>query len=248
MWFWGAKCNINTPDSRDCEAPEATTPAQPVDLVDPISGAVPLGATQSTFPFRNSQLQDVPNNWDYTFRAGIFAGDYSGVAVGPDEKAWAIWTDSRNGRSSRNQLGRNPLCEQSDIFGALVSLTGDNGQGDGNGDNGANNRAGDLNAFATAQCPTASVDNGSHGGNGDHAYHGDKPRRQAAQALVDLGFPGTEEGRLRAALFRSLSRWPTSRSPRVKPPRPVRRLALGHAQYATAPRPVSAAWRCSSAR
>jgi hypothetical protein len=169
VWFFGAKCTVNTPDSRDCVAPEATTPPQPTGLVNPTSGTVPPGAAQSAFPFKNSQLQDVPNNWDYTFRAGVFAGDYSGVAAGSDQKAWAVWTDARNGRSSRNELGRNPLCEQSDIFGALVNLNGDNGQGDGNGSQNGNN--GNLNAFAVAQCPTAAVDDGSHGGNGDHKFH-----------------------------------------------------------------------------
>jgi hypothetical protein len=170
VWFWGAKCDVNTPDSRDCVAAEATTPAQPTGAVNPASGAVPLGAAQASFPFRNMQLQDVPNNWDYTFRAGIFAGDYSGVAAGADQKAWAVWTDSRNGRSSRNELGRNPACEQSDIFAAIANLNGDNGQGNGNGQN-DNGHSGDLNAFAVAQCPTAAVDDGSHGGNGDHKFH-----------------------------------------------------------------------------
>lgn len=26
------------------------------------------------------------------------------------------WTDARNGRSARNQPGRNPACEQADAF------------------------------------------------------------------------------------------------------------------------------------
>jgi hypothetical protein len=169
VWFFGAKCNVSTPDSRDCEAAEATTQPQPTGVVNPVSGAVPPGAAQATFPFKNLQLQDVPNNWDYTFRAGIFAGDYSGVTTTADGKAWAVWTDSRNGRSSRNELGRNPLCEQSDVFGALVSLTGDAGQANGQ-------QPGDLNAFASAQCPTAAVDDGSHGGNGDHDFHGSHRR------------------------------------------------------------------------
>jgi hypothetical protein len=168
VWFFGAKCNVSTPDSRDCEAAEATTQPQPTGVVNPLSGAVPPGAAQATFPFKNLQLQDVPNNWDYTFRAGIFAGDYSGVTTTADGKAWAVWTDSRNGRSSRNELGRNPACEQSDIFGALVSLTGDSGQ--------SNSQPGDLNAFASAQCPVAAVDDGSHGGNGDHDFHGSHRR------------------------------------------------------------------------
>ena len=58
----------------------------------------------------------MPSNWDYAFRAGVFAGDYDVVAIGPDNTAWATWTDARNGRSSKDQAGRNPACEQSDAF------------------------------------------------------------------------------------------------------------------------------------
>jgi hypothetical protein len=115
-------------------------------------------------------VQDVPSNWDYSFRAGIFAGDYSGVTVGPDEKAWALWTDTRNGRSSRNELGRNPLCEQSDVFAQTLDL-GSNGPA-GEDDQGPNRnaRVGDLNAWAVALCPTAQVDRDTV--SGDHRFHG----------------------------------------------------------------------------
>ena len=62
-----------------------------------------------------------PYNLDYTFRAGIFMGDYENVDIEADDAA-ASWTDARNGRSSGNstspnyQFGRNPSCEQSDAF------------------------------------------------------------------------------------------------------------------------------------
>jgi hypothetical protein len=169
VWFWGAKCRVDSPDSRDCVAPEAVSASQPTGPVNPTSGTVPLGGAQTAFPFRNAQLQDVPNNWDYAFRAGVFAGDYSGVTAGPDEKGWALWTDSRNGRSSRTQIGRNPACEQSDVFAQQVDLNGSSfGHGTGNG----NNSDGDLNAWAVALCPTQNVDRG--GRDGDHKYHRDK--------------------------------------------------------------------------
>jgi hypothetical protein len=66
----------------------------------------------------------VPSNFDYSFRAGIFAGDYNNVAVTPnDSKAYGFWTDARNGRSSGGpgggsgpQPGRNPICEQADVL------------------------------------------------------------------------------------------------------------------------------------
>jgi hypothetical protein len=60
------------------------------------------------FPFENFGISDSPYNWDYTFRAGIFAGDYENVTIGPDNRACALWTDARNGRSSRSQAVRNP--------------------------------------------------------------------------------------------------------------------------------------------
>jgi hypothetical protein len=172
VWFFGGSCAVNTPSSRDCVAPEAGTITQPTGPVNPASGQVPAGATQSAFPFRNVQLQDVPNNWDYTFRAGIFAGDYSGVTAGRDSTAWTIWTDARNGRSSRNELGRNPACEQSDVFGSPFSFNG-NGNDGSNG----NERAGDLNSWAVALCPAGGIDRGSR--EGDHRWHkSDNHRRR----------------------------------------------------------------------
>ena len=69
-------------------------------------------------------MSDVPSNYDYTFRAGIFAGDYESVAVSRN-RAHTLMTDARNGRSSGgpaggatfpSQPGRNPACEQSDVF------------------------------------------------------------------------------------------------------------------------------------
>jgi hypothetical protein len=68
-------------------------------------------------PYHNFGISDFPSNFDYTFRAGIFAGDYDVVAtVDDDTKVYAHFTDARNGRSSRQQSGRNPACEQSDVM------------------------------------------------------------------------------------------------------------------------------------
>ena len=97
-------------------------------------------------PFANGVISDVPHNLDYSFRAGIFMGDYNAVAYtnipgdsrrnGDDDDdngdgnrghsgttALGFWTDSRNGRGSGNptnpetyQPGRNPPCEQADVF------------------------------------------------------------------------------------------------------------------------------------
>ncbi len=141
VWTWGAQCTVTTADSRQCVAPEATESTDPtgacqtdpprLGCVAPGPGSVP-GNSQSTFPYRNFQVSTVPSNFDYSFRAGIFAGDYNGLAVDDqlsNPRAFAFYTDARNGRSSGgptgrpvsaatvpSQPGRNPSCEQSDVF------------------------------------------------------------------------------------------------------------------------------------
>ena len=104
---------------------------QPVAPVDPGADPVPGQGSQYVGTLKNLQVSDVPSNYDYSFRAGLFAGDYENIVVsdtrrggdddddeGDERAAFAInvFTDARNGRSSRNQPGRNPICEQSDIF------------------------------------------------------------------------------------------------------------------------------------
>jgi hypothetical protein len=128
VWNFGAQCSVtNTATvtqttttiptgARQCLGDEAAVIKQPTAPVNPASGATVPGGTQTAFPFRNFNVSDTASNWDYTFRAGIFAGDYNNVGVGPDNTAWAVWTDARNGRSARQQPGRNPICEQSDAF------------------------------------------------------------------------------------------------------------------------------------
>ena len=87
------------------------------------------GFDQTVFPFRNYTVSDSPYNLDYSFRAGIFMGDYENVDI-VGEQAAASWTDARNGRSSGNpgspkyQFGRNPSCEQSDAFFELLRCEG----------------------------------------------------------------------------------------------------------------------------
>ncbi len=78
-------------------------------------------AEQRDFPLDNFTVSDTPANMHYAFQAGSFIGDYNNVAIGPDNQAFGFWTDARNGRSSRlggpsPQPGRNPICEQSDVF------------------------------------------------------------------------------------------------------------------------------------
>ena len=162
-WFWGAQCSITTTatvtsttttiprGASQCLAPNAAIVPQPTTGIDPDAGDL-VGA--GTSPFGNFVISDTGYNLDYSFRAGIFMGDYENVAIGPDNQAWAMWTDARNGRSSRNQPGRNPACEQSDVFVDSFSAA--------SGKNTSGNRAeqGEELLYVTP-CPTGNQDKGS---------------------------------------------------------------------------------------
>lgn len=114
VWYWGGNCSVSASNATACVAPTAAPIPQPTAPVDPGNELFP---TQTGFPFHNFTVSDVPSNFDYSFRAGIFAGDYTQLAIADrDATAWGLFTDARNGRSSRTQAGRNPACEQSDVF------------------------------------------------------------------------------------------------------------------------------------
>jgi hypothetical protein len=173
VWNWGAQCKITQTQTvtstgtgpvpsgaSQCVAPEAVVNPTVATGFDPGAGPVP-GQNQSsaTLPFRNFQISDFGTNWDYTFRAGIFAGDYNANATGPkdpngDEKGGeqtaAFWTDARNGRGSGAptsfEAGRNPICEQSDVFFQRYNAE--------NGGNGPHGSQSDANLFLVAPCPS----------------------------------------------------------------------------------------------
>jgi hypothetical protein len=115
VWTWGARCDVSTSATTTCLAPGATAIPQPTAPIDPGSGVVPGQGPTFLGPLENFGISDVPSNFDYAFRAGIFAGDYDVVTV-QGNRAYGHFTDARNGRSSRTQAGRNPACEQSDVF------------------------------------------------------------------------------------------------------------------------------------
>jgi hypothetical protein len=142
-------------DASQCLGNEAAVIAQPTTPINPSSGAVIPGQHQTTFPFRNFNVSDTASNWDYSFRAGIFAGDYNNVNVGSDGTAWAVWTDARNGRSSRAQPGRNPICEQSDIF--------DDEYSSNSGGTVRNSATQGMDLFLVTPCPAEMQDKGAHG-------------------------------------------------------------------------------------
>jgi hypothetical protein len=116
---------------------------QPTAPIDP-SGPYPGAGPEYKDPFRNFKVSDVPSNYDYCFRAGIFCGDYESIAVSHGQgnaQAVVLFTDARNGRSSRapagggtfpSQPGRNPACEQSDVF--FDSFSASNGGNGGSAD------------------------------------------------------------------------------------------------------------------
>jgi hypothetical protein len=191
VWFWGGSCKITSTvtvsqattglvpaGASQCVAPEAVVNPSVATGFNPGAGPIPGNNQDSaTLPFRNFQVSDVPSNWDYTFRAGIFAGDYTGNITGPinpvldkngnsggSDQGAALWTDARNGRGSGSpttlEPGRNPICEQSDVF--FDSL---NGKGNGNG--GQNQANKDLTPWLITPCPIGSTDKQDK----DHGHH-----------------------------------------------------------------------------
>jgi hypothetical protein len=125
VWTWGANCRITSSNASSCVAPAAGVIPQPGGPVNPAPTDIPPGAGPTyTGPWRNYGVSSVPSNYDYSFRAGIFAGDYESVAL-DENRVYTLMTDARNGRSSGgpaggatfpSQPGRNPACEQSDVF------------------------------------------------------------------------------------------------------------------------------------
>jgi hypothetical protein len=170
-WFFGASCRITSTatvpatgtavpaGAGQCNADQAIVNRQPTAAVNP--GTTVPGANQTGLPFRNFQVSDVPFNLDYAFRGGIFVGDYNNVAV-PDTSttAYGFWTDSRNGRSSGgpgggatnpSEPGRNPLCEQSDVF--MDTMTENDNVNDQSG-----HFASNWDPFLVSLCPPAAQD------------------------------------------------------------------------------------------
>jgi hypothetical protein len=176
VWYWGATCRITSTQTvsqagtgpvpagaAQCVAPEAVVNPTVATGFNPGAGPVPgQGQNSNTLPFRNVQISDVGTNFDYSFRAGLFAGDYSGNASGPtvsgdsNGQVAAFWTDARNGRGSgtptTTQPGRNPVCEQSDVFFDWFNADGRSKGGSGEG-----NRRADQ-SFLVAPCPAGIQD------------------------------------------------------------------------------------------
>ncbi len=158
VWFFGGTCQVTKPTGSECVSSSATTAVPPTGPTTGFNNTV--FPDQTDFPFQNIQISDTASNFDDAFGGGVFAGDYSGVAA-QDGTGYALWTDARNGRGSNSpgsglEAGRNPACEQSDVFFDSFSLKGNGSQPKAS--------ANDL-GFAQAACPIDNIDKG-HGGNG----------------------------------------------------------------------------------
>jgi hypothetical protein len=155
VWTWAAQCRVSestTTPGQGCVAPTAAVIPQPTAPQNQDNSLLP---EQTVFPFRNFKVSDVPSNYDYCFRAGIFCGDYESIAVshdGENARAAVLFTDARNGRSSGgpaggatfpSQPGRNPACEQSDAFFDMFDAR-NGGQG---------GSAGNITPFLVTPCP-----------------------------------------------------------------------------------------------
>lgn len=186
-WFFGAGCKITKTatvtqttttipaDARQCLSPAAAVVLQPTVPINP--GANPVPGQDSSYlgPWKNQVVSDVPHNLDYSFRAGIFMGDYNNVAFvnvpgsrsgsgsgEKDQEAVGFWTDSRNGRGAGGptslQPGRNPACEQADVwldyFDPLVNRV-----------TGSGSQYNEL--FAVTPCPGGAVDDRDKDSDGD---------------------------------------------------------------------------------
>jgi len=165
VWNFGAQCSITTTatvnattttipaGASQCLGNEAAIVPPQTSPPNPASGAAIPGGFQAVFPVRNFNVSDTASNWDYTFRAGIFAGDYNNVAVDHQNQAWAFWTDARNGRSARSQAGRNPICEQSDVFDDQYSAS--------SGGSVRNSATQGMDLYLQTDCPLAMQDRGA---------------------------------------------------------------------------------------
>ncbi len=130
-WRWGAGCDIDRTPSRECLAPGAEVipqPTEPIDLGPGSARAARPGAALSravrepgssrTFRPTWTTRSGPACSWATTTRSATRTSRSS--RIDHDDDAVAIWTDARNGRGSGAptsfQAGRNPPCEQADMF------------------------------------------------------------------------------------------------------------------------------------
>ena len=138
------------------KAPKAN-PSEPVCL--PVLGGLgTLGAP----PIENEISLHAATPPPVPFSARAILGDFKdeGGANGEhgSRDVIAVWTDARNGRGSGSpttvQPGRNPICEQSDVFFKFY-----NGQNGGQGSRGRESDS--ISGFLVAPCGGDMQDHGN---------------------------------------------------------------------------------------
>ena len=178
VWYWGAQCRI-TPTATvsqtttgpvpagatQCVAPEAVVNPTVATGFDPGAGPVPgNGQNSATLPFK--QLPDLGRGHrTSTTRSerGSSRATTAATRAGPivrrrrERRSGLRVLDRRPERArlrhpTTTQPGRNPICEQSDVFFDRYSL-----DGHGN-DNGGNGHA--DSSFLVAPCPSGIQDHG----------------------------------------------------------------------------------------
>ena len=141
-WRWGAGCKVERTPSRECVARDAAVIPQPTSPAEPGSGAgaragsgLPRAVRQPGAAGRALELRlRVPGRPVHRRlrrsrptrtsrmhgRRGGDGDDDDDDDGGAARSRVAVWTDARNGRGSgaptTPQPGRNPACEQSDVF------------------------------------------------------------------------------------------------------------------------------------
>ena len=132
VWYWGGTCKITSTvtvsqtgtgpvpaGAQQCVAPEAVVNPTVATGFNPAPGrARATGRTRRRCRSRTSRSRTSPSNFDYTFRAGLFAGDYSGNATGSIDPKLNEQGDDRT-RTRRRSLDR---CSQRPRLGRSDQL------------------------------------------------------------------------------------------------------------------------------
>ena len=123
VWTWGGQCTARRGTADECVSADAAVIPQPA-APSTRPGHSRVRARRRSAHWDNFGISDVPSNWTTASAPGSSAGDYESV---PTEggNSYTFLTDARNGRSAGgpaggatvpSQPGRNPACEQADVF------------------------------------------------------------------------------------------------------------------------------------
>ena len=115
VWYWGGGCSVNASNATACVAPTAAAIPQPAAPVNPGNELFP---DSDGVPVRQLHRLGRAVELRLLVQSGPLRRATTRRWQSPIERStvWGLFTDARNGRSSRTQSGRNPACEQSDVF------------------------------------------------------------------------------------------------------------------------------------